>query len=131
MGAAVGAVVGGPKGLQTAMNQARMPPTATGLTGPGYYSGEAGAKLAEDKKWTLERLAKVRRLASGDIRDEDRNYPTEGPPQPFRALQSVSEDARHFMRSRFYERQWRQRTIEQALAALEDYDKTGILMTLF
>jgi len=131
MGAAVGAVVAGPKGIQAAMNQARTMPFPPVPGASRYIGDEMLAKEAHSKQWTMESLAKLKRLAAGDIRDEDKNYPTEGPPQPYRALQSVSEDAKSFMRNRLYENQWRERTIKAALDALDNYDKTGILRTFF
>ena len=81
-------------------------------------------------EFTAEQLARMKRIASGDIRDEDRNYPTEGSPA-FVSLRSVSLEAQYFMRNRRYERQWRERTIKMALDTLDHYDKTGILRSFF
>ena len=53
------------------------------------------------------------------------------PNTPYMPIKSVSESARQFMRNRRYDRQWQERTIKQALDALDHYDKTGILRTFF
>ena len=130
MAAVAGGIVAGPKVARAALDQTLpvvgMPPSA-------FYAGDAGveAKSIASKEYTLQSLAKLKRIATGDIRDEDRNYPTEGNPDPFRVLRSISDNARQFMRNAHYERQWKERTIKQALDALDHYDKTGILRTFF
>lgn len=98
---------------------------------PAPYYGDVGAKQAISREWTLERLAEIKRIASGDIRDGDRNYPTMGAVDPYAPLKSISEHARHYLRDRRQEIQWRERFIRQALETLDQYDKTGILRTLF
>lgn len=130
LGTVVGGALAGPSLVRDAASN-----TGQGWIGPpstpAPYYGESLAKQADQKAWTLEQLAKIKRIASGDIRDEDRNYPTEGNPQPFRELRSVSENAKQFMRGMHYERQWRERAIKSALDALNHYDQTGILRTFF
>ena len=97
-----------------------------------YYGGtEASGMPKEDPFWKADQLAKLKRLAAGDIRDEDRSYPTAGPPPRFESLKSVSEEARRYMVNNRIEREWRERTIKAALDALDNYDKTGILRTFF
>lgn len=133
LGTAVGGALAAPDVARTAMNEgAKMLGglQAAVRVAPGYYGGETAKSVAE-QNWTLQMLAQAKRIASGDIRDEDRNYPTEGNPAPYRALKSVSEDARQFMRTSYYERQWRERSIKAALDALDHYDKTGILRNFF
>ena len=130
MGIAAAGMLAGPKMLDAAM-ESDGPRYHPAPPSTGFYGGGSEIKQVADEKWTLENLAKMKRLASGDIRDEDRNYPTEGSPSPFRALRSVSEDARHFMRGRRYEEQWRERMIKTARDALDHWDKTGILRTFF
>ena len=99
---------------------------------PYYGVTEADVNMPKvDAAWRADQLAKLKRLASGDIRDEDRNYPTDGPQCPYIPLRSVSDAARLYLRDRRYARQWEQRTIKAALDALDNYDKTGILRTLF
>ena len=130
LGAAAGGALAGPSLVRDVAQGA-----GQGWIGPQPAPkpcyGEAIAKAADQKAWTLEQLAKAKRIASGDIRPEDRNYPTEGPPQPFMALRSVSEEAKVFMRARRYERQWTERTIKAARDALDHYDQTGIIRTFF
>lgn len=127
-GAAIGGAFAAPNIVKAMQAEAKtFAPTPS-----GYYAGvDKVATEGCDANWTMQQIAKMKRIASGDIRDEDRNYPTEGNPQPFRSLRSVSEDARHYMRNSYYERQWRERTVKAALDALDHYDKTGILRMLF
>ena len=132
MAAVAGGIVAGPKVARTAIDESVKQAEPYYGRPPAFGYGGAEATLAQDSKaYTMESLAKLKRLASGDIRDEDRNYPTEGNPEPFRALRSISENARQFMRNARYERQWKERTIKAALDALDHYDKTGILRTFF
>jgi hypothetical protein len=126
-GAAIGGAIAGPQAAKAAIRDwgsqtAKMLP-------PG--AGCAEATLGTDQNWTMEQIAKMKRLAAGDIRDEDRNYPTAGPAPPFEELKSVSDAARRFMQDQKHEREWRERTIKSALDALDHYDKTGILRTFF
>lgn len=125
-GVSLGGAIAGPSLAREAMNAANSLPSSMPTSVP-YWGG----KDVADKQYTYDMLAKLKRLARGDIRDEDRNYPTEGPPSPFGALRSISDEARSFLRTRRYEQQWRERTIKSALDALDHYDKTGILRTLF
>lgn len=128
LGTSIGGLVAGPDIARGAMQTVKSYPPAL-PPAVGYNS--TGAKAALSNEYTLEQIAKMKRLASGDIRDEDRNYPTEGNPCPFRALRSVSDNAQHFMRATRWEKQWRERTIKTALDALDHYDKTGILRSFF
>lgn len=129
-GVAAGGAIAGPSLARAAVQQVQIAPPS--YPAPDYgYGAEAKTSLSQDPNWRLDTLTKLKRLASGDIRDEDRKYPTEGGPQPFHTLKSVSDDARHFMRGRLYERQWQERTIKHALDCLNEYDKTGILRTFF
>jgi hypothetical protein len=125
MGVAAGAALAGPQTIGAIARQAPMP----AMPPPYYGVGAEMAKDATPEEWTLNYLAKLKRIAAGDIRNEDKNYPTEGPPQPYVALRSISENARHFMHNRHYERRWRERTIAEAMRALDEYDKTGLLRT--
>jgi len=122
-GAAAGAVVAGPGVTKSALNQWPTPPYAS--------TGDAANCKLSDPRWEAEQIAKARRLAAGDFRDEDRNYPVAGPICPYAPLKSASEAAKHFLRDRNYQRQWEQRTIKAALDALDHYDKTGILRHFF
>lgn len=126
-GVSLGGAIAGPSVAREAVNAAS---ARLNIPSSVPYYGEA-TKLANDPTHTYNTLAKLKRLATGDIRDEDRNHPSYGPPEPFRSLRSVSEDARVFMRDRRNDRQWRERTIKQALDALALYDKTGILREFF
>jgi hypothetical protein len=99
---------------------------------PAYYGGEAKQTVdISEREWRLTQIARAKRLAAGDFQDEDRNYPTDGQQCPYQPLRSVSDAARWYMRDRRYARQWEQRTIKAALDALEHYDNTGILRTIF
>ena len=124
MMAAIGGAMAGPSALQAA-GESYMPPLPQV---PSY----SGAKTTLDSPTSvMDELARAKRIAAGDIRDEDRNYPTEGPPQPFSALRSVSDHARIFMRGRHWERQWRERAIAAAQDTLKHYDQTGLLRHFF
>lgn len=126
-GAAAGALAAGPSVARNAFDGLQ---TVGGGTPYNLAGQDANCKLS-DPKWEVEQIAKARRLAAGDIRDEDRNYPTEGPQCPYVALRSVSDAAKWTMRNARNERQWRERTIKSALDALDHYDKTGILRHFF
>jgi hypothetical protein len=125
LGVAAGGAVAGPRIMQQAMSDVGAsnlgPPTTP------YPCAQVQAKQSE----TLEYLAKLKRVAAGDIRDEDRDYPTEGGGCPFEPLLSASNSAKRFMRTRRDERRRRERVIKSALDALDHYDKTGILRTFF
>jgi len=130
MGVAAGSALAGPGALRDAAEASISRVPIQGLTKVNYADGAKDC-VGVDPEWTLRQLAKAKRLAAGDFRDEDRNHPTEGSPDPYRALRSVSANAQHFMRAAHYERQWRERTIKQAREALDQYDKMGIIRTLF
>lgn len=123
--AGVGAAVAGPQMARDAVQG--LPPTP-------YYGGneaELGAKSANEKEWTLQQLAKARRIAAGDILPEDESYPTEGLACPFEPLRSVSQSAKRLMRDR-RNRQWhRNRMMENARKALDEFDKFGVMRSLF
>jgi hypothetical protein len=112
---------------------------AAGCDGMPAGDGMAAAAMpvlpetpCADPNWGADHLARIKRLAAGDIRPEDRNYPTCCmPPSRYTELRSVSNAARYFMQSRYEEQEWRARTIAQAIAVLNEYDKTGILRHLF
>ncbi len=126
LGVAAGGAIAGPSLVRAAQMPAPMPPSD-----PYPSSGLSyGAKEA-DPDWTINRLAELKRKASGDLRDEERDYPTQSPLCPYVPLRSTSESARRFMRDRREEKKWRERTIKAALGALDHYDKTGILRTFF
>ena len=129
MAAVAGGLVAGPKVARAALNPSNMPPAYPSV--PAYGYGGAEGKLASDQAYTMESLAKLRRMAAGDFRDEDMGHATSGPPDTYAPMRSVSDSARQFLRNRYYERQWKERTIKAALDALDDYDKTGILRTFF
>jgi hypothetical protein len=116
-GAAAGAAVAGTTGSTEKVNP--------------YLPHDWGAKSAgtpvDDAEWRAGQLAKIRRLAAGGFTDEDRCYPTDGHGCPYAPLKSISDSGRRFLRNRNYDRQWERRTMETAIKALADYDKTGIL----
>ncbi len=97
---------------------------------PYNFVGETMAKAADEKQWRLAQIERAKRLAAGDFRDEDRNYPTEGAPCPYAPLRSVSDAAKHVMRNARWERKWRADTTQRAIKALAEYDKTGFLRHL-
>ena len=113
-GVAAGGAIAAPSLVRSAGHT--VGPAAAGLWDGARKDGIP----VEDPNWTRNNLAKLKRLASGDIRDEDRTYPIEGPPEPFRALRSVSDEAKNFLRNRRCERQWQERTIKAALDALDE-----------
>ena len=128
LAAVAGGIIAGPKVARAALDNVKMQDHSY----HGYGSAGVSASLAQDsREYTLQSLAKLKRMAGGDIRDEDKNYPTEGAQDPYVPLKSTSDAARWFMRERRREREWKERTIKSALDALDHYDKTGILRTFF
>lgn len=126
LGTALGAGIAGPSMTKDAI--------AGGMNLLQTVAPPLGGSYGEAKQATphsLDMIARAKRLAAGDIRDEDRNYPTEGNPCPFAPLKSVSDHARQFMRANRYERQWRERVIASARDALDNFDKTGVLRHFF
>lgn len=131
LGTVVGSAIAGPDMVKQAFVEgSRLVATPPAI--PRIYA-DAGSetKQAASAQHQAETIAKLKRIISGDIRDEDRNYPTEGPPVPYESLKSISSEARNFMRNRAYERKWRERLIADAKKSLEAYDKTGFLRYIF
>lgn len=130
-GAAAGAVAAGPSAMRDAFEGLQ----TVAKSSPEPYYGAADSatncKLARDPNWERDNLAKLKRIAAGDISAADKNYPCEGPQCPFVPLKSTSDAARWFLRARREEQRWEERTIKSALDALDQYDKTGILRTFF
>ena len=123
LGATLGGVAAAPDMAKAALAQEGI----TAETAIGYGSAQA-AKPAMHQQYILEDLAKLKRIAAGDIRKEDENnHLRQGPPPSFASLRSVSDEARHFMCRRQEERKWRERMIESAIQRLEEYEKTGLL----
>lgn len=94
-----------------------------------------GLKIAEQKKWEAEQLAKLKRVASGDLRSEDfwnEPCPAYGMELEARAeLKSMSPRARSFVNRVHAERRQRESMIERAKQALLEYDKSGLIKMLF
>lgn len=125
-GVAAGASLAAPEATRQVMQMVDQ--TAPSIL-PGYY--DTPAKLSSDPYESARTLSRLKRIAAGDIQDEDRNYPTCGNHDATFALKSVSDAGRHWMRSAKHEREWRERFIKNAIDSLNEYDKTGILRNLF
>jgi hypothetical protein len=122
---AIGTAIGGAAAvaMPDVAGSALPPPTAP----PPYWGENAAAKEVSQRQYEAEQLAKLRRIAAGDIYEHEKNYPEYGPVEPYDALRSVSPAAKRLMLKDFHARQWRERTIERAKQALAEYDKTGLL----
>ena len=128
LGTVVGGALAGPSVAKQAVAEFEM---QRGMAMPmpaQFYAGESDAKDVSQAEWNRIHIAKLKRLASGEITDEDMaNTLARNSSSPFGALKSISDEARNFMQRRHYERQWRNQTIANAKKALADYDKTGLL----
>lgn len=96
--------------------------------GPAAYSGETMmAKTKESALEQVKRLADARRIAGGDVRPEDCRWAVMGNYEASRALRSVSDAGRHLIQGMQHDRQCRSRLIEDAKAAIAEYDRSGFL----
>ena len=129
---AMGVVAGGALAGPSVIREARSTmPSMLPSHPPPYYGIGQDATPKSDGQFMANQIARAKRIAAGDIRDEDRNYPTAGPPDPFASLRSMSPAAKQTLMNRRYEIQWTERTIAAARKALEEYDKTGLIRHFF
>lgn len=104
---------------------------AKAATPSRFYDGAVKDYPQADPEWTARQLARAKRIAAGEFLPEDESYPTEGLACPFEPLRSVSQSAKRLMRDR-RNRQWhRSRMMENARKALDEFDKFGVIRSLF
>jgi hypothetical protein len=125
--AAPGAAVAAPLIAKEMVNH--VPDTLQG------WAGDVPTPIGKmkDQEWTFQQLAKARRIASGDIQPEDaydRPMSAYGYLEDRAELKSMSARGRIFVNRVASERNERNRMIEEAKRALDEYDRSGILRAL-